>query len=334
MQTKGRTVPSHGLIPSYFQHNVYFATNRGRLDQTDFGVERSDILYFGLCKTTVPRATWHKIGNVERPPWWDEENPDNHVTISQPTEVLGRHTFYETVKAENATSALVFVHGFNTTFRKAIMRVAQIKHDLQFGGSAILYSWPSAGQPGAYFADQETVDASQFHLEEFLAELVAKTALQDISIIAHSMGNRVLASSLEKLSLRTAPPFFRNIILAAPDVDRGLFRSLAPAIASRAESITLYASSRDWALQWSRRMHAAYGISTAPRAGDCSNGDIVTVPNYPNVTSIDVQLGHSFITSSRNVLNDLSRILKGEMHPPRFGLELAAPIGTYWRLLP
>ena len=41
--------------------------------------------------------------------------------------------------------ALVFVHGFNTSFEHALYRTAQIAYNIKFDGAPFLYSWPSKG---------------------------------------------------------------------------------------------------------------------------------------------------------------------------------------------
>lgn len=319
---------------NYIRHDVFFATNRNELETGWFGIERSDTLHLGRCSVSVPRG--HHVGNVERPwkfaVWQFREDPEKHIVI-QERALLNEDDFFAAVQRQDDSSAFVFVHGFNVLFDDAIRRAAQMKHDLQFGGAAIVYSWPSAGQLSlkAYMRDEGAVEWSQAHLEAFLVDLATKTHLQSIHIIAHSMGNRAVANGLKNLSLKSAPPTFRNVVLAAPDIDRGTFVQIAAAISSRAESVTLYASSRDRALQASHEMH------DYPRAGDCT--DIVVVPE---VTTIDVSdldtdlLGHGYVSSSRSILSDLYWLLTGHA-PPRFGFTRAVKRVLrdellYWRL--
>jgi len=301
---------------NYIRHDVFFATNRNELGAGEFGVERSERLHLGRCAVSVPRG--HHLGTVERPwkfaIWQFREDSNKHIVI-QERKLLSEDEFYSAVQKQDESSAFVFVHGFNVLFDDAIRRAAQMKHDLQFGGAAIVYSWPSAGRLSvkAYMRDEGTIEWSGAHLEAFLVELATKTHLQSIHIIAHSMGNRAVANALKNLSHQTAPPTFRNVVLAAPDIDKGTFVQLAAAISSRAESVTLYASSKDFALQESHKLHEY------PRAGDCI--DIIVVPE---VTTIDVSevdtdlLGHGYVSASRSILADLYLLLTGHA-PPRFG---------------
>ena len=95
-----------------------------------------------------------------------------------------------------------------------------------------------------------------------------ETGRQDVSIIAHSMGNQLLLPTLRNLD-RKNPEVARinQIILAAPDVDRDSFQFLATQIRGIGQGMTMYASSNDVALSISRRF--AGGI---PRAGDVPVG--------------------------------------------------------------
>ena len=42
---------------------------------------------------------------------------------------------------------LIYVHGFNTSHRQAVVRMAQIVHDGNIAAAPVLFSWPSRGGP-------------------------------------------------------------------------------------------------------------------------------------------------------------------------------------------
>jgi esterase/lipase superfamily enzyme len=96
---------------------------------------------------------------------------------------------------------------------------------------------------------------------------------------------------------------FHQIVLAAPDIDAGIFKtSIAPALAKASGRVTLYASSNDWALRVSRSFNGY------PRAGDASEGIVVVRP----IDTIDVTAacnGHSYIGRNGRVLHDLEVLL-------------------------
>jgi esterase/lipase superfamily enzyme len=106
------------------------------------------------------------------------------------------------------------------------------------------------------------------------------------------MGNQTLVAALQSMAGSTASPF-REVVMAAPDIDAGIFEQAVGAISGTAHHITLYASKNDEALKISKRF-AQY-----PRAGDASDGIIV----LPGIDSIDASivdtsfLGHSYYGS-------------------------------------
>jgi esterase/lipase superfamily enzyme len=49
-----------------------------------------------------------------------------------------------------AKKLLFFVHGFNVSFVEAVVRGAQLAHDLEFDGDLLVYSWASMGAVLSY----------------------------------------------------------------------------------------------------------------------------------------------------------------------------------------
>ena len=159
--------------------------------------------------------------------------------------------------------AIVFVHGYNTSFDHAVYRTAQISYDLKFDGAAFVYSWPSGGAVASYTYDRESAEASEPYLRQFLEMVVKETGAKSISVIAHSMGNQPLLDVLKDMkSAAPAGVVISQVILAAPDVDADNFVNLAHRIEGFAKGMTLYAASNDRALIISRNFWQN------PRAGD------------------------------------------------------------------
>ena len=75
---------------------------------------------------------------------------------------LSKEDFLSLVRERLANSrtfkdhALVFVHGYDTSFDNALYRTAQIAYDLRFDGAPFLYSWPSGGAVVSYPYDRES----------------------------------------------------------------------------------------------------------------------------------------------------------------------------------
>jgi esterase/lipase superfamily enzyme len=284
---------------------------------------------------SIPRD--HRLGILEAPCIWKLEfrpNPAKHVVLLN----VARETddeFYTAVSGRVRGSArkeaLVFVHGYNVTFEDAARRTAQLAYDLAFDGAAILYSWPSKGDLGSYVIDETNVEWTTPHLESFLSDLAAKSQARTIHLIAHSMGNRALASALGALTAKRDRPLpcFSQLVLTAPDIDADSFRQVAHAFRSAAERTTLYASVADKALQVSKKFHGY------PRAGDC----MLCVPGIDTIdaSAVDTGLiGHSYYGSSRSVLSDLFWLLR-EGRPPeeRFGMRVVdGPEGAHYAFRP
>jgi esterase/lipase superfamily enzyme len=228
-------------------------------------------------------------------------------------------------------SALVFIHGYNESFADSVRRTAQLAYDLDFDGAPIAYSWPSNGSFLAYAADAANADWTGRHLHEFLSLVARESGAEEASLIVHSMGNRALAAALNDLaqSPTVGGMTFREIVLAAPDLDRDTFREqIAPAFGRTAARVTLYASDRDEALKASKR------LSVYPRAGD-TDGGIVLAAGIESIdaSAVDTSLlGHSYFAEERPVLKDLEMVVQGHLRPdqrPTVGPMLG---GKYWQV--
>ncbi|MBV9155101.1 MAG: alpha/beta fold hydrolase, partial [Acidobacteriaceae bacterium] len=218
--------------------------------------------------------------------------------------------------------ALVFVHGFNVTFAAAVFRTAQIAADLNFPGAPILFSWPSKAtlSPTGYTHDETQARWTLPDLRAFLELLAEHSGATTIHLLAHSMGNRALTEALCQIGIAAAnagSALFNEIILTAPDIDSDTFtRDIAPAVLPTAKRVTLYASSNDEALKFSKAVHGYH------RAGESGENVIV----LPGVDTVDVSmldtnlLGHSYYGDNRSVLSDMFNLIKGEPAAGRFGL--------------
>jgi esterase/lipase superfamily enzyme len=221
-------------------------------------------------------------------------------------------------KAETP-EALVFVHGFHVPFAEAAERAAQVAFDLEFPGVPVLYSWPSEGTLRGYTVDEANVEWSAPHFEEFLRLVLAESGARTVHVIAHSMGNRALVRALSSLQSEPAGGArLRQIVFAAPDIDRDTFVELARKFNGNAERYTLYGSANDRALKISKLFHRY------PRAGD-SGKDIALADG---VDSIDASaadtslLGHSYYGGVRSILADIADLLRrGQSPGDRFGFK-------------
>ncbi len=316
---------------------IFYGTDRKRLDTTSmptFRGERSDSdrLTLGICHVSIPPT--HRTGALEAPKWWKlqfSSNPRKHVTLRK-TAVLPEDSFYdllrECTRGSDKQDAFVFVHGFNVSFEDAARRTAQLAFDLEFKGAPIMFSWPSCARVKGYMVDEATIDWVLPHLTQFLQDIVRRGEVRTLHLIAHSMGNRALARTLKEIAMSDSDIRFNQVLMAAPDIDRGEFLQLAARMKVVSERVTLYASSADKALRASQSLHHY------PRAGEAGDNIVVT----PEVDTIDASsvdtdfLAHSYFCQDRTLLNDIFYLVK-EGKPPgtRFGLDFKQWLsGAYW----
>lgn len=322
---------------------IFYATDRAKSQIRAqygqvYGPNRSPdgSLSYGTAFVSIPRD--HKIGELEQATFWSfnfHPSAGDYVNLTR-VRVQSRSSFFDDMHAavdiSDSKCALVFIHGYNVSFEDAARRTAQMAYDLGFDGPPILYSWPSMGRERDYPADEESIQWTTGHLKNFLEDVARRSGAQRIQIIAHSMGNRALLNALTELSRTHSPIQFKEIVLAAPDIDAGVFRQIASAATFEAGRITLYASSTDRALALSRRFHQF------PRAGE-AGPNIVIVPRVDTVdaTTIDTSfLGHSYFADNRSVLGDLFSLIRYDLPPQhRFGLEQqSSNRQVYWKFKP
>jgi esterase/lipase superfamily enzyme len=215
----------------------------------------------------------------------------------------------------------------------AIYRTAQIAYDLEFDGITMAYSWPSNGSVLRYSADVENNQFTVESFKTFLKHLARKANVGVIHVIAHSMGNRAVATALYEIAISQSSHGRRidNLILTAPDIDVDVFKHIAAVMANTARRTTLYASSKDKALLASKRKHKY------PRAGDAK--DIVVIEGIDSIDAsrLDTDfLSHCYYGDHASVLCDVYQMMKHDAPPSRrFGLRgvpLTAP--KYWEFRP
>lgn len=274
-------------------------------------------LNVGLAEVTIPAN--HVSGGFERPSLMKlefTETPEKHIVLQsvQVEEFAGDWfgDISDRVRYASDREGFVFIHGYNVKFGDALKRTAQLAVDLDVRGPVISYSWPSRGQVAAYAADEASVAWSAPNLEKLLVDLTSYTEIRRINVVAHSMGNRALLESIERLHLRSGgdntfaagTKLVGSMIMAAPDVDAQTFNShYVEAIQNVAERATIYFTDEDFALRLSQTLHSA------PRLG---------LGELPNVTSIEgvdtgngglFSLGHSYYGSDPIVIDDMRRVL-------------------------
>jgi esterase/lipase superfamily enzyme len=343
--------------------NLFYATDRAvesrAPGEVEYGwrrayLEDDEQCELGVCQVEIKRQRNHdKTGPLPK------SNAELVSVVS--TTPLEHDLFYERLREmmwyANANETFVFIHGFNNTFEDAAKRTAEIWYDVGFDGPPIMYSWPSRGGTFwrgvfGYFADSETIKWSVAHLKRFLLDLVEETAADRlfaeeparIHLVAHSMGSRAVARALmlvaDELG-QAEQPLFCDVILAAPDIDRDLFRDviLIELLQARlAEHYTLYASSTDVVIRTSQK------LQVYPRAGNADDGLVaVHREDFDTIDASAIESGwlnlnHDYFVTEPRVIRDLIEILKrGNRDPAAHGRKMLprdGEPGAPWVMLP
>ncbi|MGH7858700.1 MAG: alpha/beta hydrolase [Candidatus Binatia bacterium] len=305
---------------------VWYGTNREPIDRQDLSVgfggrrERDPgTVHYGICEITIPAS--HRFGSTGST-WWRRwlRRKDDRLKLGDICG-LAAATFWGLLakelsgRARSDRRALVYVHGFNVTFRDAAIRAAQIGCDLSEPGITAFFSWPSKGKPHEYPADEASIEASEEAIADFLVGFATRTRARQVNVVAYSMGNRGLLRALQRIrgrAERQSAVRFNQIFLAAPDVDADLFRQLAVVYREFAKRTTLYASASDLAVGLSGWIHSAPRAGFTPPVTVVPGIDTVVVPDF----DVD-RLGHGYYAAAEAVLHDMFDLLQRNAAPAR-----------------
>jgi esterase/lipase superfamily enzyme len=323
------------MPPAATRFPIFYATNRASGEAEDpadpFGAVPAALAY-GRAEIAIPVD--HQLGVIESSASWgiaDAAASEADFGVVS-TAALAPAEFLAGVAEQGRRtgdgSVLVFIHGYNNSFLDALKRTAQLAADLDWQGPAVVFSWPSRGELLDFDDDRANAEASAAPLRVFLNMLANRSDAGRIDIVAHSMGARVLLLALAGFENSRRP--FAQIALAAIEMSRDEFITLAPRAVAAAGRVTLYVSAGDMPLR------VIAEIDGDDLAGDASTGPIL----LPGIDTVDATaadgglLGHSYYADSRAVLADLHQLLTHDLPPDRrFGLRArTVQGGRYWEL--
>ena len=234
--------------------------------------------------------------------------------------------FFGRLRRSTRRQVLFFVHGFNCQPEARIFPDALRLQSLCDALAPELVEvvplvWPCDDDFGLvldYWDDQQAATASGLALARSLGKFIAwrdrlgteETCLKHVNILAHSMGNRVLATALGSWAqgYGAVPAMFRNVFMAAADVANDVFAPGQPGavIAGAARNVVVYYSGDDFALRSSKVVNLRNRIIRR-RLGHTGPADPEQAPR--NVVAVDCddfnsrydRLGHSYFLADRKV---------------------------------
>ena len=259
-------------------------------------------------------------------------------SAQMPTRLAGRldrtrpastRTARVSVSGGSVSSALVFIHGYNTSFKDALFTVAQIVSATEYPGRVYMYSWPSAASTFGYIGDMDKAEQAEPYLQSFMKLLMRDADIDAVDILVHSLGSQSALRALSALrsvfeterqgAARRQAIRIGQIMFAAPDVAMPVFDQKIRRIAPYADRVTVYASLTDAALLASKVLRSGAG-----RVGQLNESGQPLLVEVRNVHVIDATgkeswwrldrimsgYGHDYFLQSPGVLADIQRILK------------------------
>lgn len=327
----------------YNKVKVFYATDRQVTEDGEYSGDRSerDGLHYGHMLVGIPQGQLK--GEKKSPQGREDADPLKHMVIlSINTELRGDKGGFlqdlnrELVDPNKRNVVLLFIHGYNVSHKAAIKSAAQLKHDLDFQGQTIAYTWSSKGTLRAYGHDERAVKKTVVCLQEFIKTIMSEISEDpDIHIVAHSMGNRALIEALHNIVQEPTPLSFdgiKNVVFAAADESRGKFENMARALQIHSQidvyqhkrgigerskryvstpRLTVYSSTDDQALFMSMLVH---GLQN--RLGD-TKSFLKVKKQEVSSDQVDVSgrhitktwLQHSYYSKIPEVIQDIGNLL-------------------------
>jgi esterase/lipase superfamily enzyme len=249
---------------------------------------------------------------------------------------------------------LIYVHGYNNSFRDATLTWAGMWHFFGREGVPVVYSWP-AGRGGltGYAYDRESGEFTVHHLKMMLRAIAENPQVEGLRILAHSRGTDVIATALRELFIESraagVDPLqrfrIRQLVLAAPDLDFDVTmqRLVSEPIAPGVGQLTVYVSPTDKAIGI-----AEWLFGSVQRIGRLRLRDLVTTEfskalpyaDRPaaaaNTTVVQLQgsggsYGHTYFYENPAVSSDVLLALRYDRAPgARNGRPLIPQQRSFW----
>ncbi|QLL66187.1 alpha/beta hydrolase [Sinorhizobium mexicanum] len=217
---------------------------------TLFSGERNAALSLTDVAVSIPPDSQRKPGTVQWPRRLPP-NPETDFAVTRVHELASRDEARAWFRKHSVDgNILLFVHGFNNTYEDSVFRLAQIVHDSGADATPMLFTWPSRARVFDYNYDKESTNYSRTALEDALRSLANAPDVNEVTILAHSMGTWLTMESLRQMGIRDGgiAPKIKNVILASPDIDLDVFAKQFVELGDKRPKFTIFVSQDDRAL--------------------------------------------------------------------------------------
>jgi len=347
------------------QPGVLFATDRKRAKPDDrkydyFTHERGRALNVGVAEITMgldESITWEEARRVSLLKNRTDQYPlevsnvdifgvldrsvgamDDETPISpEPGRRLSEEIDKRLAVSRNK-DVYVYVHGYKVNFENPLLVASELWHFLGYNGAFIAYSWPTKYSVLNYLNAVDSAVNSARGLRWLILHIAQTTDVEKIHVIGYSMGTRTVSRMLADLGMYgwlldagevDERVRLGNVYLVGSDVDRNILGGYLQDGSLRiADSLTIYQSSADSALNMSKRVFGreragqlvtdgVYGERTAKFFDDHPELRIIDVTDAEGGTSGS---GHSYFRTSPWVSSDLLMSLLYDLAPEERGL--------------
>lgn len=236
--------------------------------------------------------------------------------------------------AQAPVRVLLFIHGFNVSYKDSVQAAARLAWGIRLDVLPIAITWPSQARVLRYWQDEQSIDPSTERLRPIVQQILSHPKVDEVVIVAHSMGTRLTTRLLSQLDLqKAAVPKLTRVAFAAADLNEEEIRELWPRIQPLPKKgWTFYTSGNDFALLASSIVHAR------PPVGD-SRERVFTSPPADTIDASAVApslkgYGHSYLIDNPQVQVDLRRWISPGAPVAQRGLkqETRPPTTTYWAI--
>lgn len=263
VQKQASTAAKFVVVP------VCYLTDRNKVGET-FGPQRKYTtnckhdMYYGVSYVAVPNEKFREPDAIGKKLGWEWTNvPPGKIYKKQEIKAdlpeAEKKQFFarlaEALEQSGDKRLCIFLHGGADPFEDSTLDAALMAYYLDC--PAVIYAWPSVGKLNRYRVDEGNVEWTQEHFNTFLFELAAFVQEHpcQLTMVAHSMGNRLLARAA---SLLRGPGIVHDVALVSPDIDAETFEHYIMGYHNRGAKVRLYVSNKDKVLPFTQMLYGGY----------------------------------------------------------------------------
>ncbi|MBX2894837.1 MAG: alpha/beta hydrolase [Cyclobacteriaceae bacterium] len=238
-------------------------------------------------------------------------------------------------KRKSGNDTLFFIHGFNCGYECLIKSLIDLDRIFVKDRSnpiarIVAFSWPSNDMLTEYRKDQADAGyagialARGYHkLLKFFSEYLSdpdKHCKNNIHVLCHSMGNQVFERMVKEIisSHIPAAPIFKQVVLAAPDIDNDALEPNKPLhhITDFCDRVHIYFHKSDDALKISnltKNKTNRLGLTGPTRPLELRmNVNVVEASKIKDAQGIEEKLiDHWYYVNSETVAHDIRQVFSG-----------------------